>query len=66
MSTPLRIAVLGLTHDHIWGNLAELSVEGEDGTLRSATHADVTHLRWTLASVAPGESGKLEYSAIIR
>ena len=49
-----------------WGDLAELSVEGEDGNLRSATHADVTHLRWTLASVAPGESGKLEYSAIIR
>ncbi len=24
MSEPLRIAVLGLTHDHVWGNLEEL------------------------------------------
>lgn len=49
-----------------WGKLAELTVEAEDGTRRAAQHADVTHIRWTLASVAPGESGRLEYPAIIR
>ncbi|EDL49983.1 DUF11 domain-containing protein [Erythrobacter sp. SD-21] len=49
-----------------WGRLADLSVEGEDGAVRAATHADVTHIRWTLATVAPGEKGQLEYSAIIR
>lgn len=49
-----------------WGQLAALSVEQADGTSRPAQHADVTHIRWTLASVAPGEKGRLEYPAIIR
>lgn len=49
-----------------WGTLAQLSVTGEDGTPRSAAASDVTHIRWTLAVIAPGESGRLEYPAIIR
>lgn len=49
-----------------WGTLAELSVTAEDGTSRTATHSDVTHVRWTLATIAPGDSGRLEYPAIIR
>ncbi len=49
-----------------WGVLSALTVSSEDGASRSAQHADVTHVRWTLASVAPGESGRLEYPAIIR
>lgn len=49
-----------------WGQLAALSVEQADGTSRPAQHADVTHIRWTLAAVAPGEKGRLEYPAIIR
>lgn len=49
-----------------WGTLETLSVAAEDGTSRAATHADVTHVRWTLASIAPGESGRVEYPAIIR
>lgn len=49
-----------------WGMLAELRVEAEDGSIRKATHGDVTHIRWTLATVEPGESGRLEYPAIIR
>lgn len=49
-----------------WGQLAQLSVAGEDGTSRPASHADVTHVRWTLTRVAAGESGRLEYPAIIR
>lgn len=49
-----------------WGKLADLSVKDEDGTERAATHGDVTHVRWILASIAPGESGRLEYPAIIR
>jgi len=50
----------------VWGTLAELSVTQEDGTSRGATHSDVTHVRWTLATIAPGDSGRLEYPAIIR
>jgi len=49
-----------------WGTLSALSVANDDGTMRSAAHADVTHVRWTLASIAPGDSGRLEYPAIIR
>ncbi len=46
--------------------LSQLSVMAEDGGSRPADQADVTHVRWTLPSVAPGESGRLEYPAIIR
>lgn len=49
-----------------WGTLANLTVTEEDGSVRAAHHADVTHIRWTLALVVPGESGRLEYPTIIR
>lgn len=49
-----------------WGRLDELRVVAADGTARPATHADVTHVRWVLASIAPGEKGRLTYPAIIR
>lgn len=49
-----------------WGLLADLAVTSEDGTDRAATHSDVTHVRWTLAEVEPGKSGRVEYPAIIR
>ncbi len=49
-----------------WGKLAALTVKSEDGSDRAAAHADVTHVRWVLASVQPGESGRLEYPVIIR
>ncbi|ANU08445.1 hypothetical protein [Paraurantiacibacter namhicola] len=49
-----------------WGRLADLQLAGEDGTQRAATHADITHIRWTLAVVEPGQTGRLEYPAIIR
>lgn len=49
-----------------WGTLDQLSVTDENGETRAASHADVTHVRWTLASIAPGESGRLEYPGIIR
>lgn len=49
-----------------WGLLADLTVTQADGTARPADQTDVTHIRWTLATVAPGEAGRLEYPAIIR
>ena len=49
-----------------WGLLSTLSVMQEDGTTRAAEHRDVTHIRWTLDLVEPGQSGRLEYPAIIR
>lgn len=49
-----------------WGMLAALTVSGTDGAMRPAAHADVTHVRWVLESVAPGAKGRLTYPAIIR
>ncbi|MCX9147438.1 hypothetical protein [Erythrobacter sp. WG] len=49
-----------------WGVLAKLSVANPDGTMRPATHDDVTHVRWTIATIAPGASGRVTYPAIIR
>lgn len=49
-----------------WGVLAALTVSNPDGTTRPATQADVTHVHWVLASVAPGASGRLAFPTIIR
>jgi uncharacterized repeat protein (TIGR01451 family) len=49
-----------------WGALGALTFTNSDGTTRPAAHADVTHVRWVLASIAPGASGRLTYPAIIR
>lgn len=49
-----------------WGKLGSLSVTNSDGTTRPATHADVTHVRWVLASIAPGASGRVAFPVIIR
>ncbi|MCB2067353.1 MAG: hypothetical protein KDE15_12030 [Erythrobacter sp.] len=70
---PVRLApdadpelVVSVDGGHTWGRLSELSVTAEDGSSRPAQHSDVTHIRWTLDVVAPGQSGRLEYPAIIR
>lgn len=49
-----------------WGKLPALKVADGKGGLRAAQSADVTHLRWTLAELAPGASGELGYYAIVR
>jgi uncharacterized repeat protein (TIGR01451 family) len=49
-----------------FGTLPSLTLANPDGTSRAAAHADVTHIRWVLASIAPGASGRLTYPAIIR
>jgi uncharacterized repeat protein (TIGR01451 family) len=49
-----------------FGALAALTIISSDETTRPATHADVTHVRWVLASISPGASGRLTYPAIIR
>lgn len=43
-----------------------LRVTGEDGLLRAAAPADLTHVRWTLASVAPGQSGQLFFKGVLK
>lgn len=58
--------VVSIDGGNSWGVLSSLQVKQEDGTQRAAVPADVTHVRWTLAVVAPGESGRVEFPAIIR
>ena len=49
-----------------WGPLAALKITQPDGTIRPATAADVTHLRWTFAAIAPGQSGKLSFRGVVK
>ncbi len=49
-----------------WGTLDTLKVKATDGSTRTARHDDVTHVRWTLTRIAPGDEGRVEYPAIIR
>ena len=44
----------------------QLKVKGADGALHPAQPADVTHIRWTLASIAPGASGLVKYRGMVR
>jgi uncharacterized repeat protein (TIGR01451 family) len=46
--------------------LSDLTVAGENGNPRPARAGDVTNLRWTLASVNPGASGKVTFRARVR
>lgn len=49
-----------------FGALSSLKIAAEPNGVRPAVTADVTHIRWTLAAVAPGESGTLSYKAFVR
>ena len=49
-----------------FGALATLKVKGAGSQPRAAIPADVTHLRWTLASIAPGGAGQLSYRGVVR
>lgn len=49
-----------------WGRLAALTVADADGKQRAATSADVTHVRWTVSAIAPGETGSVSFKASVR
>ena len=49
-----------------FGPLGDLRVEGPDGQLRPAQPADITNLRWQIASLAPGASGKVVYRVKVK
>lgn len=49
-----------------FSQLVMLTVADGKGGLRPAQTTDVTHVRWVLASVAPGAKGTLIYRAIVR
>lgn len=49
-----------------WGTLAELEIRTSDGTRRAALPDDVTHVRWVLPALAPGEGGQIEFPVTVR
>lgn len=49
-----------------FGPLSSLKVADEAEGERPAIAADVTHIRWILPDVEPGQSGTLIYSAAVR
>ncbi|MBU6266307.1 MAG: hypothetical protein KGN34_02120 [Sphingomonadales bacterium] len=49
-----------------YGKLASLTVSDTRGVTRPAQAADVTHLRWVIATIAPGAGGVLEYHGTVR
>jgi uncharacterized repeat protein (TIGR01451 family) len=49
-----------------WGQLGTLKVADSQGAERAAAPADVTHIRWTIAQIAPGGSGEVQYHGIVR
>lgn len=49
-----------------WGSLPSLSVTDEAGQERAAALADVTHLRWNIARLAPAQDGQVGFRAVVR
>ena len=49
-----------------WGKLTALTVKDAKGVARPAQATDVSHVRWTLATIAPGAGGAVAYHAIVR
>lgn len=49
-----------------FGKLETLKATGADGAQRAAELGDVTHVRWRVASIAPGASGEVKYFAEVR
>ena len=49
-----------------WGKLATLTIKDAKGVARPAQATDVTHVRWTLATIAPGTGGAVAYHAIVK
>ena len=49
-----------------WGKLADLVVPSPSGGTRPAERDDITHIRWTLGVIAPGQTGERAFAAIVR
>ena len=60
---PTAVSVDGGEH---FGKLAELTVTGTDGEERAAQPSDITNLRWVVARLAPGATGKVTFRARVK
>lgn len=50
----------------VWGALGALEVVDGGGQRRAAQPADITHVRWVLPEIAPGQTGQLEFPVTVR
>lgn len=58
--------IVSLDGGRSWAPFAKQIVREADGTVRQAVPGDITHLRWTIPTVAPGSGGTVEYAATVR
>lgn len=49
-----------------WGQLGTLVVAQADGTTVPATIEDISHLRWKVSLIGPGQSGAVSFRATVR
>lgn len=47
-------------------SIAEMTVTDAQSVSRTAALSDVTHIRWIIPRIDPGQSGKVSYQAIVR
>lgn len=59
-------AMVSVDGGKTWGQLAALAVTDTSGAKRPAKASDVTHMRWVIAAIPSGGSGKVQYNAIVR
>jgi uncharacterized repeat protein (TIGR01451 family) len=59
-------AVYSVDGGRNWGALAALSIANADGTSRPAGLADVTHVRWRLASIPAAAGGELRFRGVVK
>lgn len=59
-------ALVSVDGGKAWGTLADLEIVDAEGRRRAALPADITHVRWILSHIAPGESGQVEFPAMVR
>ena len=66
VDAPIPPAVVSVDDGKHFAALDELTIPLADGTSRPAQPADITNLRWIVATLAPGASGKVVYRARVR
>ena len=49
-----------------WGKLAGMTVKDAKNVPHPAQATDVTHVRWTVASIAPGAGGSVAFHAVVK
>lgn len=61
------LEVVSIDGGRSWGFLSTLHMRGENGSVRPALMADVTHIRWNLnQTLASGSEGKLIFRGIVK